>query len=187
MNILFADTTTNDLVVAVIRERDVVSVVVRDADRRHSELLCSEIDRVLTQAGVAFADLDAYACAIGPGSFTGIRIGVSTVKGYQTAVPRPYIAINCLQAIACSEQCGSRKSAVIDAGNGYYFADYAHGVAPTLIGYDDERAVAAGRGSASRYFDGAVSLVRKRFAQGDFDSELDPLYIRRSQAEENRK
>ena len=48
-------------------------------------------DEVLLRAGITFDDLDAYACNIGPGSFTGIRIGVSTVKGYQLAKPKKMI------------------------------------------------------------------------------------------------
>lgn len=187
MKVLFVDTTTADLVVAVVSEQNVVCVAERLADRRHSELLCGKVDEALAKAQMGFADVDAYACAIGPGSFTGIRIGISTVKGYKTAVPRPYIAVNCLQAIACSNACGKRGSAVIDAGNGFYFADYVAGVQPLLVGYDDPRAVLAGRGSACDYFDGAVQLVRRRFAAGDFDDQLTPMYIRRSQAEENLK
>lgn len=187
MKVLFVDTTTSDIVVAVIGERDVICVADRSADRRHSELLCGKVSEALAQAGIGFSDLNAYACAIGPGSFTGIRIGVSTVKGYQTAVPHPYIAVNCLNAISCSDACGNRGSAVIDAGNGYYFADLVQGVAPCLVPYDDSRVLLAGRGSACDYFDGAVKIVRERFAACEWDNDLTPLYIRRSQAEENLK
>lgn len=187
MKVLFVDTTTTDLVVAVIDEQDVVAVTQQDCQRRHSELLCGKVAEALSLAGVDFRDLDGYACAIGPGSFTGIRIGVSTVKGYNTAFPKPLVAVNCLEAISCSQQCGAKGCAVVDAGNGFYFADYSSGIAPCLIGYGDERASNAGRGTACEYLDGAVQLVRNRFANGSFSSQLTPLYIRKSQAEENLK
>lgn len=188
MKILYIDTTTPDLVVAVINNDTIYNVTQPAVGTHHSEMLCDKVAEVLQVANVTFKDLDAYACAIGPGSFTGIRIGISTVKGYCTAVPLPYIAVNCLNAIATSKQCGRRGSAVIDAGNGYYYADYVNGVNPTLIQYDDERAVSAGKAeSAVGYFDGAVEIVCNKYAKGDFDSDLVPLYIRRSQAEENRK
>lgn len=188
MKILFVDTTTPDLVVALIEENSVETFGVECCGTHHSEKLCSCVQDVLDRCGLAFADLDAYACAVGPGSFTGIRIGISTVKGYALAVSKPFIAVNCLQAIACSAQCGAKGSAVINAGNGYYFADYANGVAPCLIEYTDERAACASHTeSAIGYLDGAVQLVRSKFVSGKFDEGLSPLYIRRSQAEENRK
>lgn len=188
MKILFVDTTTPDLVVAVIEENQIVNVTTPSVGVRHSEMLCDKVTEVLTQAKLTFNDLDAYACAIGPGSFTGIRIGISTVKGYCTAVQRPYLCVNCLEAIARSVNCGALGSSAIDAGNGYYFADYVHGVTPTLVPYDDERIQNAGKASSAvDYFDGAVQIIRSKFAGGLFDSELAPLYIRRSQAEENRK
>lgn len=188
MKILYIDTTTPDLVVAVIENNKIYNVTQPAVGTHHSEMLCDKVAEVMRLANITFGELDAYACAIGPGSFTGIRIGISTVKGYCTAVELPYISVNCLHAIATSKQCGARGSAVIDAGNGYYFADYANGIFPTLIPYDDERAVFAGRAeSAIGYFDGAVEIVRDKFTKGNFDSDLVPLYIRRSQAEENRK
>lgn len=186
MKILFVDTTTPDLVVAVVEENKVTAVTEAESQRRHSELLCGKVQEALASAHTSFADLDAYACAIGPGSFTGIRIGVATVKGYNTAVARPCIAVNCLEAIARSTQCGAKGSAVIDAGNGYYFADFNGSVSPCLIPYEDVRALSAGNGEACDYLDGAVDIIRRRFAAGDFDSGFTPLYIRRSQAEENK-
>ena len=188
MKILYIDTTTPDLVVAVVEDNTITDVTVKSVGVHHSEMLCDKVNEALVKANVTFADLSAYACAVGPGSFTGIRIGVSTVKGYCTAVDLPVIGVNCLEAIATSTYCNARGSAIIDAGNGYYFADYTNGVQPCLISYDDERAKGTSRAeSAVDYFDGALELVRKRYASGQFDQALTPLYIRRSQAEENRK
>ena len=188
MKILYVDTTTPDLVVAVVEQNKITDVTAVAIGVHHSEMLCEKVSEALQTAKITFSDLDAYACAIGPGSFTGIRIGISTVKGYHTARHLPYISVCCLEAIAKSANCGAKGSAVIDAGNGYYFADYNHGVAPILISYDDERLAISGRAnSATDYFDGAVRIIREKFTNGNFDRELTPLYIRRSQAEENRK
>ena len=187
MKILFVDTTTPDLVVAVVEEDKIYNVSQSAVGVRHSEMLCNKVDEVLRKANCSINDIDAYACAIGPGSFTGIRIGVSTLKGYCTAAKRPYIEVNCLQAIAVSDNCGSKGCAIIDAGNGYYFADYVSGVSPCLISYDDERVTDAGTAqSAVSYFDGAVKIIKQKYLDNDFDSTLTPLYIRRSQAEERK-
>lgn len=187
MKVLYIDTTTADLVVAVVEENDVWNFSQSNLGTRHSETLCTCVENALKELALTFADLDAYACAVGPGSFTGIRIGVATLKGYCMAVPKPLISVNCLEAIACSHQCGNNGCAAIDAGNGYYFADYSAGnvVAPCLVTYDDERVKTCGVARvASQYFDGAVDVVRKKFAEKEFVDELEPCYIRRSQAEE---
>ena len=188
MKVLYIDTTTPDLVVAVVRENSIDDFSRKNMGTRHSETLCQCVDDALKACKLTFADIDAYACAIGPGSFTGIRIGIATVKGYALAVPKPFIAVNSLEAIARSTTCGAKQCAVIDAGNGYYFADYASGILPTLVSYDDERATVAGRcdGGAS-CLDGAAQIIRRKFAGRQFDSALSPLYIRRSQAEEKWK
>ena len=187
MKVLFVDTTTPELVAAVVEDSDATYVVCHDDQRRHSELLCAKVGEVMSRAAVGFSDLDGYACAIGPGSFTGIRIGISTVKGYATAFPRPFVAVNCLQAIELTGNRSGKEGAVIDAGNGYYYANFRAGTAPCLIPYCDARATAAASGNASYYLDGALALIRDKFTHGRFDAELTPLYIRRSQAEENRK
>lgn len=184
MKVLFVDTTTADLVAAVVEENKIYSVTDKAVGVRHSEALCGRVDEVLRQAGVAFADLDAYACAVGPGSFTGIRIGVSTVKGYAAACKRPYISVNCLDAVAVSATLGAVGYSVIDAGNGYYFRSADGAICPSVIPYDDARTRgAACSGSAVEYFDGAVEIIRERFNVGAFDDDLTPVYIRRSQAE----
>lgn len=188
MNILYVDTTTSDLVVALIRDKDVVDVSQKAMGVKHSETLCGKVEELLTSANVTFDDIDVYACAIGPGSFTGIRIGISTVKGYATACPKPFIAVNCLQAIACSTTCHGCGQSVIDAGNGYYFYSVQDGVCTNVVPYDDERIknVPTAEG-ATDYLDGAVKIIRDKFYKGDFDDSLTPLYIRRSQAEINFK
>lgn len=188
MNILFIDTTTSDLVVALVRNNDVISVSQKAMGVKHSETLCNKVAELLDAASVTFDDIDAYACAIGPGSFTGIRIGISIVKGYATAKLKPYIAVSCLQAIACSANCNGNGVAVIDAGNGYYYYDDASGTCPTVMPYDNERVKgAATADGAMDYLDGAIEIIRSRYNRAEFDDNLTPLYIRRSQAEVNLK
>ena len=188
MKILLIDTTTKDLVVALIDNDKIVNCTKPKLGTRHSESLCLTVDELLQTAQIAVGDVDAYACAIGPGSFTGIRIGVSTVKGYNFACPKKLLALNTLEAISLSVNCGAKGSAIIDAGNGYYFADYQNGIDPCLISYQDERATSAGVGAnATDYFDGLVQLAKRKFESGSFDDTLEPLYIRKSQAEELKK
>jgi len=66
----------------------------------HSERLMTQIDSVLQHSGTQLSDIDVFAAAIGPGSFTGLRIGLSTVKGCAYATGKPLVAVPTLEALA---------------------------------------------------------------------------------------
>ncbi len=66
----------------------------------HSERLMTAVDHVLKQSGLDISDMDAFAVAIGPGSFTGLRIGMSTVKGFSYATGKPIVSVPTLEAFA---------------------------------------------------------------------------------------
>lgn len=187
MNVLFIDTTTPDLIVVVLQDNKILNFSQSNVGVHHSEMICNAVANALAQSNLTFSQLDAYACAVGPGSFTGIRIGIATVKGYNFACPKPLIAVSCLQSLTTCVNAKGATSAIIDAGNGYYFADYANGTQPCLIGYDDARAQTSvvGNGTATFYLDGALSLVKSCYDNKDFVDDLHPTYIRRSQAEDN--
>ena len=66
----------------------------------HSERLMTEIDHALQQGGISISDVDVFGIAIGPGSFTGLRIGLSTVKGFSYATGKPVVSVPTLEAFA---------------------------------------------------------------------------------------
>lgn len=66
----------------------------------HAELVTLYSEQVIKESGFSFADLDAIAVSMGPGSYTGLRIGVSTAKGFCYALNKPLIAIETLKAMA---------------------------------------------------------------------------------------
>ena len=66
----------------------------------HSERLMMEIDHVLKQSFLKMSDIDVFAIAVGPGSFTGLRIGLSTVKGLSYATGKPIVSVPTLEAFA---------------------------------------------------------------------------------------
>ncbi len=100
MYILGIETSTKTGSVAVVSESGVVAQYSLNIEVTHSERLMSTVDRVLTDTGLVIADLDGFAVAIGPGSFTGLRIGLATVKGLALATGKPVAAVPTLQALA---------------------------------------------------------------------------------------
>jgi tRNA threonylcarbamoyladenosine biosynthesis protein TsaB len=101
----------------------------------HSEALLSMIDEVFVEAGVAPSAIEAVACGAGPGSFTGLRIGLATAKGLCFALQKPLVMISSLAALAARAPDG-RVCAALDAFKGEVYAavfTVAAGV-PTIEG-----------------------------------------------------
>lgn len=115
--ILSIETSTTICSVAVHQDGELISLKELNESGAHSEKLIGMIDYVLLEARLEYAQLDAIAVSEGPGSYTGLRIGVSTAKGLAYALEKPLIGINTLQAIASSRvyQKDEIGIAVLDA------------------------------------------------------------------------
>jgi tRNA threonylcarbamoyladenosine biosynthesis protein TsaB len=102
MYILGIETSTTTGSVAVVTEDRVVAQYSLNIEVTHSERLMSTVDRVLKDTGLAIAEVDGYAVAIGPGSFTGLRIGLAAVKGLALVSGKPIAAVPTLKALAAN-------------------------------------------------------------------------------------
>ncbi|HUI67798.1 MAG TPA: tRNA (adenosine(37)-N6)-threonylcarbamoyltransferase complex dimerization subunit type 1 TsaB [Nitrospirota bacterium] len=123
MNILGIETSTKTGSVAIVSEDGVVAQYSLNIEVTHSERLMSTIDRVLKDTGLAVHDLDGFSVAIGPGSFTGLRIGLSTVKGLALATGRPIAAVPTLQALAWNlPYCAYPVCTLLDARKNEVYA-----------------------------------------------------------------
>ena len=100
MKILGVDTSTSIGSVGLIDDGAVVAEHTLDITQAHSARLMPTIDQVLKWANMTAHDLDACAVGLGPGSFTGIRIGVGTIKTLCYALGKPIVGVSTLEAIA---------------------------------------------------------------------------------------
>lgn len=105
MKILAVDTATRSCSVAVADRGMLLAELTVANGRTHSRHLMSIIDSVIEMAQLEIEQLDGFAATIGPGSFTGLRIGISTIKGLAYALQKPVAGISSLDALAwqCSE------------------------------------------------------------------------------------
>ncbi len=100
MIILAVDTTTLTGSVALLEKSELLTEVNIDSSLTHSERLLPSVDFILKTNGLSIHDVDGFALAAGPGSFTGIRIGLSTIKSLSYASGKPVAAVSTLKALA---------------------------------------------------------------------------------------
>jgi tRNA threonylcarbamoyladenosine biosynthesis protein TsaB len=100
MLVLGIETSTKTGGVALIDEKGVIAEYTSNIEVTHSERLMAHVDRLLKDTGVALADVGGLAVSVGPGSFTGLRIGIATIKGIAFSTNKPVAAVPTLRALA---------------------------------------------------------------------------------------
>lgn len=106
--ILALETATEVCSVALLHNNLCIKEICNTEGNAHARLLHVLVADLLSQTGKTFAEIDAIAVSMGPGSYTGLRVGVSAAKGYCFAAGLPLIAVNTLQSIAAVAQSSFR-------------------------------------------------------------------------------
>jgi len=207
--ILAVDTTSEFGSVALLRDDELVDEMPVHAPKGFAQVLYGHLAELLERHALKPAAIDCFAAASGPGSFTGVRVGLACVKGLAEAVGRPAVAVSNLQAIA-SFGTAPLRAPVLDAHRGeVYGAVYdaesrivtaevvakfeawlatlpdgelefvASGFTPPLAGTRFEHARVR---TAPRSLAGAIARLASRAAPQD-PAALDANYVRRSDAE----
>jgi tRNA threonylcarbamoyladenosine biosynthesis protein TsaB len=120
--ILSIETATLAGSISLSRGIKVLATTSGDPQISHSNTLLADIDQLLQQANVNLHDVECFAVATGPGSFTGLRIGLATVKALAETLGKPCLGIPTLAAIAHSAGLSERTLAMLPAGRGEVFA-----------------------------------------------------------------
>jgi tRNA threonylcarbamoyl adenosine modification protein YeaZ len=190
MLVLAADTSLSLLSVALVRDDTLVGAVALEGRGSRNEKLLPSIDWLLAENAIARNEIDLFAVTRGPGSFTGVRIGLATIQGLALALGRPVCAMSTHEAIAWGEQ--GRVAVIDDAGRGELFLSvYEKGEetqSPRLVSRHEpaERAILAGEfvqrenvaiGCARR----ALEIERRGMGEGYRD--VTPIYVRLAEAE----
>lgn len=143
MNILAIETSTLYESIAISRDKNIVAAVTIKVKKTHSEQLLPIVNEMLDQINMTRNDLSGIAVTIGPGSFTGLRIGLSTAKGLCFGLNIPLYVTSTLKCLANNiYQVSSQVCVLMDAGRGeFYFAIYyssLHEVHEPAIGTLDQ-------------------------------------------------
>jgi tRNA threonylcarbamoyladenosine biosynthesis protein TsaB len=100
MKVLYLDTSSKFLSLAVAEDKKVLSRIHRCLDRKHSTQLAALIDKLLKKANVPLKKIDGLCVSKGPGSFTGLRIGHTTIKALAYVLRKPVVAVPSLDILA---------------------------------------------------------------------------------------
>lgn len=100
MKVLSIDSSSNICGVSILDDENLICNLDEDTGRTHSENLMPMIDNAFKKSNLHLKDIDLIVCDIGPGSFTGIRIGVATAKGFHDSLNIPLVGISSLEALA---------------------------------------------------------------------------------------
>lgn len=200
MILLAVETTSAVATAALFQDGALIDEREADAKKKHAETILPLIDDLLEANGVLIGKVDRFAVDIGPGSFTGVRIGVSLVNALAFATEKPIVPVNALLAlVTASGEHEKPVCAMIDARNGnVYAALYQAGrerIAPE--GTDLESFLARVPANAAFVGDihakeatvprardvGRAAMAMPESAQ----DAVEPLYLRLSQAERLKK
>jgi tRNA threonylcarbamoyladenosine biosynthesis protein TsaB len=208
VRLLALDTTGEFGSIALLDERGIAEEVALHSPEGFAHILFGQIGGLLARRGLSLGDIDVFAAASGPGSFTGVRVGLAAVKGLAEARGRRVVAVSNLQALAWFGRRALRAT-VMDARRGQvYGAVYNAALEPvreevvmsfpewlkTIPEGDVEfitqgfplTGVEAPAIEAPRALGGAIGqIAMKRFELGlaQDPAEVDANYVRRSDAE----
>jgi tRNA threonylcarbamoyladenosine biosynthesis protein TsaB len=180
MLFLAVDTSGRNGSVALARGgRSVLDVldVVRLDGGAFSAQLVPQIAFLLEKHKYTKSDLGALVVASGPGSFTGLRVGLAAIKALGEALQKPIVAVSLLEVVACSSSAKGRVRAILDAGRGDVFVgDYEVGLEP-IAGMQSERLLSSEQliaevGTSHEVLVTSDALLARKIRAAGLDVEL---------------
>ena len=136
MNVLAIDTSGANCCCAILNEEKVIANFNINIGLTHSETLLPLIDALFSISKLSLKDIDLFAVSVGPGSFTGIRIGISTIKGFALSLNKPVISVSTLESLAYNiPYFDGIVCSILDArNNNVYAAIYDISDVPKMLG-----------------------------------------------------
>lgn len=117
MKILSIDTASSVCSVSILEDKKVIKEIKNEDENTHSVKLMPQIEQIFKETNLRLQDIDLLACDKGPGSFTGIRIGISTIKAFHDVTNIPTIGITSLMGLAYNVNFDGYICSLIDAKN----------------------------------------------------------------------
>ena len=188
MMVLALDTALDACAIALIRDSETLAHQSEKMQRGQAERLAPMAQEVMRSANAAFVEIDRVAVTAGPGSFTGVRVGLSFARALALALAKPCIGISTLEALALEEGESGVRAALIETPGAAYLALYEDGaalIAPRAIEHGSHAALIASAAAGRAYTmsgPGAApnveALARRAVRLDPARYVPDPLYLR---------
>lgn len=186
--ILIIDTTSEQMCIACSNGEKVFSTLPDSGSKKHNSNILPSVDFTLKKAGLKIDEIDVFGCVVGPGSFTGIRIGVATVKALAFATGKKCVSITSFEELAYSENDSQVTVAIDCRHNSYYVAKFENSsLNPVFVGELSEEELSKQnckviKKSGASNPDKLIAIAKMKIQANEF-SELVPYYLKKSQAE----
>ena len=195
-NFLAVDASSRHLTVVAKKGEKIALRYIPDCAMKHSVVIMDEVDGAFKELAMTPSECDFFAAVTGPGSFTGIRIGISTVKGLALGADRPLLGVTAFDLISYNVN-SENFCAVIDAAHSHFYAEgYGKNAFPPsylsleevlslgcpIYGFENLDLPDYHRVEIKDCLLGAVEG-----AKANLSADIAALYVRKSQAEEGRK
>lgn len=197
-NFLCVDTSSKYLSVVACKNGKVAAEFIPDCAMKHSVVLHGEIEKTLKKVDLSLNECDFFGAVTGPGSFTGIRIGVAAVKGFALATGKKLMGLTSFDLVAYNVK-NDNFYVVIDAGRGnFYVCGYTLGklsLNPCYLSGEQVKALNAPLyGFENLQLENYTKLCASELLypaiclnEGNLSEDISALYVRKSQAEEARE
>lgn len=192
MKLLVIDTTAERMTVAAYDGNRTVGYVSEAGSKRHNSEILIRIDEVLSALDLKVEEVDAFGCVVGAGSFTGIRLGVATIKALAYASGKPCVALTAMQEAAYDDKGTERMIVAIDARHGNYYGAEFDGGWLSCIRCGNYTADELREAHCKVVYktqpskpENLIAMALRLAERGEY-AELEPLYLKKSQAERER-
>ena len=118
---LFIDTSMTNVSISIVKDNKIMSIIQEDIPNEHSKYATSYVKKVIDDAGIDANDVDNILVVNGPGSFTGVRIGVTIAKTYGYLIDKGIIPVSSLKSLAISSKHDGVVMSVISANRSSYY------------------------------------------------------------------
>lgn len=179
MRLLVIDTALEACTVAVARDGAILAVASEPMARGHQERLAPLAQEIMARAGLGFDELDRIGVAAGPGSFTGLRVGLAFAKGLGLALGRPVVGLGVLEALSDSARGPGVTAGVVDARRGQvYLQPFRDGplAPPSAMTLDEAAAALSSLSGAGplRLVGSGAALLASRLAGAEIVAMVSP-------------
>lgn len=182
MNVLCLDTSGEKIAIGLVKCDKKITFVSEEGSKKHNSVLLTHIDTVLKENELKISDIDYFGVIVGPGSFTGIRVGVATVNAFALALGKKVVEITSLEQLFDGEDA----LAILDCKHGNYYCANKAGDKIEYLALEQAeldkynvRKLELKEAMPHRLIEKTLEKIKKN----EFTAQAKPFYLKQSSAE----